>query len=514
MKTLKKLLTLAALVLFAMTLTSCKAKIGGGEFSIFWQILAIFMWLAEISQSEYLLPKKIKFFRGLINFILIILFIAGITLPFIWCPIPYIPKISLGIAAFLWLIGWRKGEGVKAQQQAEAKAAAEAREKEEAKAQQEKAKELYESTMPIVKKYLEKTGFELPANENIFFMQIDENTGKWKYGTTLEINYSGCIENDDYDINYKSLVYCAKKYAINTKLKTERPCADGILLTSDGKAYIGTPQSNEKFWWHDEDGNGIDNSFDAPIHTVLAVGNITNQLLCGIHIKGADEKKGIKDENGSYASYTDNPNSVESDLYYCAHFPKSVKQIFILPSDDFEKKNTIVIGSSFTKCSNLRLFYCGFDKVAHEKFFLENCYYGLFEKNTHGTFICPSADCDILDEKYLIGRETNFAERNWELKVGTTIQNAVSLKDAKEASKKAEAEAKSKAESAEKANTLAETKAVLEQLENDLAAKKAEVASLGLDAQGIVQKAKLNKEIKDLEPQIETLKAEVERLSK
>ena len=42
----------------------------------------------------------------------------------------------------------------------------------------------------------------------------------------------------------------------------------------------------------------------------------------------------------------------------------------------------------------------------------------------------------------------------------------------------------------------------------------AEVASIGMDAQGIVQKAKLNKEIKELEPQIETLKAEVEKLSK
>ena len=514
MKNMKKMLGFLTLGLFAMMFTSCKSKIGGGEFSIFWQILAIFMWLAEISQSEYLLPKKIKFFRGLINFILIILFIAGITLPFIWCPIPSIPKISLGIAAFLWLIGWRKGLGVKAQQQAEANAAAEAREKEEAKAQQErakvqqeKAKERYESTMPIVKKYLEKTGFELPANENIFFMQIDENTGKWKYGTTLKINYSGCIENDDYDENYKSLVRCSKKYAINTKLKTERPCADGILLTSDGKAYIGTPQSNEKFWWHDEDGNGIDNSFDAPIHTVLAVGNITNQLLCGIHIKGADEKKGIKDANGSYASYTDNPNSVESDLYYCAHFPKSVKQIFILPSDDFEKKNTIVIGSSFTKCSNLRLFYCGVDKVAHEKLYCQDSIYPVFNTDTHATFIAPSdASLDFFNAEQVC--------KNWELKVGTTIQNAVSLKEAKEASKKAEAEAKSKAESAEKANTLAETKAVLEQLENDLAAKKAEVASIGLDAQGIVQKAKLNKEIKELEPQIETLKAEVEKLSK
>ena len=109
MKTLKKLLTLAALVLFAMMFTSCKAKIGGGEFSIFWQILAIFMWLAEISQSEYLLPKKINFFRRFLGLILFILFIAGIALPFIWCPLPYTPKISLGIAAFLWLIGWRKG---------------------------------------------------------------------------------------------------------------------------------------------------------------------------------------------------------------------------------------------------------------------------------------------------------------------------------------------------------------------------------------------------------------------
>ena len=97
----------------------------------------------------------------------------------------------------------------------------------------------------------------------------------------------------------------------------------------------------------------------------------------------------------------------------------------------------------------------------------------------------------------------------------------------KAAKAKAEAEAKSAAEAKakeeaieaaklaeEKAAKLAETQAALSQLENDLAAKKAEVASLGLDAQGIVQKAKLNKEIKDLEPQIETLKAEVERLSK
>ena len=92
-----------------------------------------------------------------------------------------------------------------------------------------------------------------------------------------------------------------------------------------------------------------------------------------------------------------------------------------------------------------------------------------------------------------------------------------------EAEAKVAAEAKAKEEAIEaakkklaeeKSAKLAETQTALTQLENDLAAKKAEVASLGLDAQGIVQKAKLNKEIKELEPQIETLKAEVEKLNK
>ena len=86
------------------------------------------------------------------------------------------------------------------------------------------------------------------------------------------------------------------------------------------------------------------------------------------------------------------------------------------------------------------------------------------------------------------------------------VAEAKAKEEATEAAKKKLAE--------EKAAKLAETQATLTQLESDLAAKKAEVASLGLDAQGIVQKAKLNKEIKELEPQIETLKAEVERLSK
>ena len=88
------------------------------------------------------------------------------------------------------------------------------------------------------------------------------------------------------------------------------------------------------------------------------------------------------------------------------------------------------------------------------------------------------------------------------------------MKAEAEAKAKQEAEEKAKAEAEAKAKQLAEKQAALSQLENDLAAKKSEVASLGMDAQGIVQKAKLNKEIKELEPQIETLKAEVERLSK
>ena len=93
--------------------------------------------------------------------------------------------------------------------------------------------------------------------------------------------------------------------------------------------------------------------------------------------------------------------------------------------------------------------------------------------------------------------------------------NAQKAKErAAEKQRQQELAAKKKAEEEAKAKQLAETKAVLEQLEEEVAAKKAQVASLGLDAQGIVQKAKLNKEIKELEPQIETLKAEVEKLSK
>ena len=85
-------------------------------------------------------------------------------------------------------------------------------------------------------------------------------------------------------------------------------------------------------------------------------------------------------------------------------------------------------------------------------------------------------------------------------------------KAAAEAKAKAEAEARAIAAKEAKAKQLEETKAALSQLESDLEAKKAEIATLGMDAQSIVKKAQLNKEVKELVPQIETLKAEVERL--
>ena len=91
---------------------------------------------------------------------------------------------------------------------------------------------------------------------------------------------------------------------------------------------------------------------------------------------------------------------------------------------------------------------------------------------------------------------------------------AAKIKAEEEAKAKAEAEAKAKAEAEAKAKQLAEIQPTLQKLESELEAKKAEAASLASDAQGIMKKAKLNKEIKALEPQIETLKAEVEKLSK
>lgn len=384
------------------------------------------------------------------------------------------------------------------------------------KAEEEgKLAERYNKVMPIVKKYLDSIGFELPPEESIFFMQIDDNTGKWKYGMTCTSKYTAAVENPDFiDVN------CSKpkdkaKYIIQEKVIT-RDTTDGLLLTSDGKAYIGdlTPKGN--FYWHTESGEWIDDALNIPFQNVLAVGNIKNQLLCGIHISGfectdKDNIYYVQDKKGNM-QYTN--SAAKQDFYFADAFPKSVKRLFILPSDEYEKKNTVVLGGSFSKYSDLRLVFCGFDKIIHEKWFTTERYWSIFEKDTHGTFICPSADCDILNEKYLAGRSGNFAERNWELKVGTTIQNAVSPAEAaKQESENIRAALEANA-MAEVNAKLSEKKEELSKLEAALAAKKAEVASLGMDAQAIVKKAALNKEIKELEPKVEALKAEIEKLSK
>ena len=86
------------------------------------------------------------------------------------------------------------------------------------------------------------------------------------------------------------------------------------------------------------------------------------------------------------------------------------------------------------------------------------------------------------------------------------------IKAEQEAKARAEAEAKAKAEAEAKAAKLVENQNALEKLEAELASKKAEVAALGMDAQGIIQKGKLNKEVKELESQIENLKSEIEKL--
>ena len=514
MKNMKKKLGFLALGLFAMTLTSCKAKIGGGEFSILWQILAILMWFIAISQFEYIIPKKQGVFKWICHKFFLVLFLAGIIFPFIWAPLPYIPKISLGVAAFIWLIGMIKGAPIKAQkaqieaQKAQKQAEEQAKLEAERKAKEEaKLVEHYNAVMPRVKRYLDSVGFELPPDENVFFMEIDENTGKWKYEVTYDLKVNDWVENSQYSSTWKDdpdlAPYYRCKYKIGKVVK-KSPSANGILVTPDGKAYIGAIQGDQTFWWHTEVGKGRDNTFQPVIQNVLAVGNITSQLLCGLHIKAADSNKVPENDQLSSGSfYTNNTEDKMYDYYWSSQFPKSVKRVFIFPSDEYEKKNTVTLGKAFRNCSNLRLFYCGFDKCEHEKFLCKNSTYKVFADDSHADFISPSKDC-------LEFFNAEDVCKKWNFKVGTTIQNAVSSAE----SEKAEAVALSEALKVDEAAKLAETKAVLEQLEEEVAAKKAEVASLGLDAQGIVQKAKLNKEIKKLEPQIETLKAEVEKLSK
>ncbi len=378
-------------------------------------------------------------------------------------------------------------------------------------AEEGKLAERYNIVMPKVKRYLDSIGFELSPDENIFFMQIDENTDRWKYVYTGNSKYEAAIKNENYICEWNGFgKFNAQqncKYIIQEKVLQE-DYASGILLTSDGKAYIGA-LTDKTFFWCTDSGDGLENCNNLLIHNVLAVGDIKNQLLCGCHISDLvnsdqDDIAYVKVGKNTL-EYT---NSVQkSDFYWCTYFPKSVKRIFILPSDEFQKKNTVVLGASFCPCSNLRLFYSGFDKCVHEKLISKNTTYKVFSDDTHATFISPSEDS-------LEFFNAEGSCKNWEFKVGTTIQNAVSPEEAaKQESENIRAALEANA-MAEVNTKLSEKKEELSKLEATLAAKKAEVSSLGMDAQAIVKKAALNKEIKELEPKVEALKAEIEKLSK
>ena len=85
--------------------------------------------------------------------------------------------------------------------------------------------ERYNAVMPRVKKYLDSVGFTLPENENIFFMEIDESNGKWKFQS-----YEEAVDDEFF----KDTTY---------------PRASGILLTPEKKAYVGAPNEDIFSWY-------------------------------------------------------------------------------------------------------------------------------------------------------------------------------------------------------------------------------------------------------------------------
>ena len=263
----------------------------------------------------------------------------------------------------------------------------------EQNAERAKLLERYNAVMPRVKKYLDSVGFTLPENENIFFMEIDESNGKWKFQS-----YEEAVDDEFF----KDTTY---------------PRASGILLTPEKKAYVGAP-NDDIFSWYTEDGNWLADFYQArtpgfSIDNVLAVGNITNQLLCGDHF--ADEYEYV-DEDG-------NDIEGEKDFYYYDKFPSSVKRVFLLPSNDVEKKNTVTLGGIFDECDNIQLFFCGFNKVVHEKLVMEDDFYATFPDNSRGTFICPTVECAAGI------REWKGCMKKWNFKIGSTITNGVSLEE-------------------------------------------------------------------------------------
>ncbi|MBO8456602.1 MAG: hypothetical protein IAA81_00045 [Spirochaetes bacterium] len=262
-------------------------------------------------------------------------------------------------------------------------------------AERAKLLERYNAVMPRVKKYLNSVGFTLPENENLFFMEIDESNGKWKFQS-----YEEAVDDEFF----KDTTY---------------PRASGILLTPEKKAYIGAP-NEDIFSWYTEDGNWLDDFYQArtsgfSIDNVLAVGNITDQLLCGDHF--ADEYEYV-DEDG-------NDIEGEKDFYYYDKFPLSVKRVFVLPSEDLEKNNTVTLGGIFDECNNIQLFFCGFNKVVREKLITEDDFYAAFPDNSRGTFICPSVECAAGI------REWKGCMKKWDIKIGSTITNGVPLEDEK-----------------------------------------------------------------------------------
>ena len=263
----------------------------------------------------------------------------------------------------------------------------------EQNAERAKLLERYNAVMPRVKQYLDSVGFTLPENENLFFMEIDESNGKWKFQS-----YEEAVDDEFF----KDTTY---------------PRASGILLTPEKKAYVGAP-NEDIFSWYTEDGNWLadfyqTNTSEFSIDNVLAVGNITNQLLCGDHF--ADEYEYV-DEDG-------NDIEGEKDFYYYDKFPSSVKRVFVLPSKDLEKNNTVTLGGIFDECDNIQLFFCGFNKVVREKLITEDDFYAVFPDNSRGTFICPTVECAAGI------REWKGCMKKWDIRTGTTITNGVPLEE-------------------------------------------------------------------------------------
>ena len=79
----------------------------------------------------------------------------------------------------------------------------------EQNAERAKLLERYNAVMPRVKQYLDSVGFTLPENENLFFMEIDESNGKWKFQS-----YEEAVDDEFF----KDTTY---------------PRASGILLTPE-----------------------------------------------------------------------------------------------------------------------------------------------------------------------------------------------------------------------------------------------------------------------------------------